>query len=136
MTLTGGCYCGEVRYRIDAEPLTKGMCFCRECQHIAGGGANVIMGVPATGFAYTVGEPKRFARSDLESPATREFCGNCGTHLTTLSPRLPGAVLVKVGGLDDPSAFGMPQVAIYAAEKQVYHIVPEGVTSFDGRPQR
>jgi len=30
------------------------------------------MAVPAEGFRYTKGEPKRFSRSDLPSPATRE----------------------------------------------------------------
>ncbi|HET7191007.1 MAG TPA: GFA family protein [Pseudolabrys sp.] len=40
------------------------------------------------GFRYTSGEPRKFSRSDLESPVTREFCGECGTHLTT---RRPGA---------------------------------------------
>ena len=46
--------------------------------------------------------PKAFRRSDLENPVTREFCADCGTHILTKTPKMPGAVLIKVGTLDDP----------------------------------
>jgi len=131
MELTGGCYCRKLRYRIDKEPRMKAMCLCRECQHVAGGGPNVIMSVPEEGFTYTQGEPRSFARSDLAEPASREFCGECGTHILTRSPRAPGFALVKVGSLDDPSAFGMPAIAVHAGEKQAYHCIPEGVRVFE-----
>lgn len=134
MKVEGGCYCGAVRYEAEGDPLFKGLCYCRECQHVAGGSPNVVMGMPGTGFRYTKGEPKQFTRSDLESPATREFCGACGTHLLTRSPALPGAVLLKVGSLDDPSVFGMPQMAIFTGEKLPFHVVPEGVQAFERTP--
>ncbi|MDX1648723.1 MAG: GFA family protein [Myxococcota bacterium] len=134
MKVEGGCYCGAVRYEAEGDPLFKGLCYCRECQHVSGGGANVVMAVPESGFRYTKGQPKSFRRSDLESPANREFCGECGTHLATRSPSLPGGVMLKVGSLDDPAAFGMPQMAIFTAEKREYHVIPEGVRAFDRMP--
>ena len=70
MEVEGGCYCGAVRYKTDSSALFKGMCFCRECQYISGGGANYVMGVAEAGFAYTKGEAKGFARSDLDNPVT------------------------------------------------------------------
>lgn len=132
MTLTGGCYCGALRYESAGKVLAKGMCFCRECRHISGGGANVLMGMAETGFAYTAGKPSHFARPE---GVTREFCGTCGTHILTRSPRMAGAVLLKVGSLDDQDAFDMPSVAVYCSEKKAYHIVPDGVASFDKFPQ-
>jgi hypothetical protein len=33
----GGCSCGELRYRINANPLIVHACHCRQCQRIAGG---------------------------------------------------------------------------------------------------
>ena len=134
MRLTGGCYCGAVRYEAAGDVQAKGMCFCRECQYIAGGGANVVIGMPEKDFTYVKVQPQSFARNDLEAPAIREFCPTCGTHLVTRSPRARGLVLIKVGTLDDPALFGMPQVAVYTQEKQVYHVVPEGVPSFSKRP--
>ena len=58
MTTTGGCYCGEIRYEADGEPVMKGECHCRECQYITGGQANDFMAMPTAGFRYTKGEPK------------------------------------------------------------------------------
>lgn len=134
MLVTGGCYCGAVRYEAKGDVQARGMCFCRECQYITGGGANFVMGMPEDGFTYAKGQPQAFARSDLEAPAVREFCPTCGTHLVTRSPRAKGLVLIKAGTLDDPSIFGMPQAALYTREMQPYHLVPDGVPSFAARP--
>jgi hypothetical protein len=134
MNSEGGCYCGELRYRINAEPLGKGMCFCRECQHISGGGPNIVLMVPADGFAYTKGAPQTFTRSDLQNAVTREFCARCGTQLVVRAPMLPGVALIKVGTLDDPAIYGMPQIAAYTSEMQSYHVVPEGVVPFEKFP--
>ena len=134
MEIEGGCYCGSVRYLAEGEPLLKGQCHCRECQYISGGHPNVVMGMPEPGFAYTKGSPKPYRRSDLENPVTREFCPECGTHLLTRSRGLPGAVLIKVGTLDDPSAFGGPQMVIFTIDKQSFHHVPDGVLTFERLP--
>ena len=136
MTVTGGCYCGALRYEATGEFLAKGMCFCRECRHISGGGANVILGMPAAGFTYIAGQPSAFTRDDFEGSVTREFCGTCGTHILTKSPRMVGAVLIKVGSLDDQDVFDMPSMAVYCCEKKPYHVVPDGVASFEKFPTR
>jgi hypothetical protein len=133
MKLTGRCYCGEVNYVAEGDPVLRAQCHCRECQYIAGGAPNLFIAMPVERFSYTKGKPKQFTRSDLSAPMTREFCPNCGTHLTTLPPGWPVAV-VKVGTLDDPSLFGGPDVAIHAVEKQKYHTIAEGVQAFDHLP--
>ena len=134
MEIEGGCYCGAVRYKAEGDALFKGLCYCRECQYIAGGSANVVMGLQEAGFAYTQGAPKPFRRSDLESPVTREFCADCGTHLVSRAPGLPDVALLKVGTLDDPSVFGSPQMAIYTCDKQSFHQVPDGVAAYERGP--
>jgi hypothetical protein len=50
MRLEGGCYCGNVRYVADGEPLMKAQCLCRECQHITGGTPNVFVAMPGGGL--------------------------------------------------------------------------------------
>jgi hypothetical protein len=134
MTLEGGCYCRSVRYRAEGEPVFKGQCHCRECQYISGGHPNVVMGMPEAGFTYTKGSARPYRRSDLERPVTREFCPECGTHLLSRAPGLPGTVLIKVGTLDDPKAFGKPQMVIFTIDKQGFHHVPEGVPTFERVP--
>ena len=134
MNAEGGCYCGNVRYKVEGEPLFKGQCYCRECQYISGGGPNLVLGMPAAGFAYTKGSAKPFQRSDLESPATREFCPDCGTHLVSKAPGLPGAVMLKVGSLDNPAEFGGAQMAIFTVDEQDFHQLPDGVPAFERMP--
>jgi hypothetical protein len=92
------------------------------------------MGMPEGGFAYTKGAPKQFQRRDLDSPVTREFCGECGTHVLTRTPGLPGAVLLKVGTFDDPSLFSGPDMVIYTVDKQRFHHVPDNVPAFERLP--
>jgi hypothetical protein len=133
MTLEGGCYCGQVRYVAEGDPMFKGQCHCRECQYISGGGPNFFMLMPVKGFSYSKGSPKQFSRTDIEGAVTREFCAECGTHLTTRRPGLP-AVIVKAGTLDDPSLYGLPQTAIYTCDRQAFHSIPEGMPSFDKLP--
>jgi hypothetical protein len=132
--MEGGCYCGALRYRANGDPIFKGQCHCRECQYISGGHPNIVMGLPEAGFSYVKGTPKTFRRSDLQDPVAREFCADCGTHILTRTHRVPGAVLLKVGTLDDPSIFGGPQMVIFTIDKQSFHYVPEGVPTFERVP--
>lgn len=134
MEVQGGCYCGALRYESKGDPLFKGQCHCRECQYISGGHPNVVMGVADAGFSYTKGTPKQFRRSDIPNAVTRDFCGECGTHILTRSPGFPGAGILKVGTLDDPSVFGRPEMVIFTIDKQSFHHVPEGVPAFERTP--
>ena len=135
MTLDGGCYCGAVRYLAEGEPILKAQCHCRECQYIAGGSPNMFVLMPPGGFRYAKGTLRQFTRSDLERAVTREFCGECGTHLVTRRPGL-AAVILKVGTLDDPTLFGSPQMAIYTIDKQAFHHIPDGLPAFERLPPR
>jgi hypothetical protein len=136
MELTGGCYCGALRYRAEGKPMLKAQCHCRECQYITGGAPNLFMLMPPEGFAYTKGTPKRFQRSDLDNAVTREFCAECGTHILTRRQDMPQIVL-KIGTLDDPAAgYGGPKIAIYTVDKQPFHLIAEGVPVFDRLPNK
>lgn len=93
------------------------------------------MMMPESGFRYVSGTPKTFARSDLENPVTREFCGVCATPILT---RISGYdhIVLKAGALDDPSVFGTPQAAIYTKDIQPFHFLPEGLATFKELPER
>jgi len=130
MKLQGGCYCGAVRFSVDGDPLLQAQCHCRE--YIMGGGPNFTILFAAEAFRYTGGKIQSFTRSDLDQPATREFCGKCGTHLVT-RPANGLRAAVKVGCLDDPSVFN-PSVAVFAIDNQPFHPIPEGLRQYEQAP--
>ena len=132
MNLEGGCYCKQIRYESTGEIGMKIQCFCRECQYITGGDSLLGAGVPEDGFRITQGEPKPFKRTDIENGVTREFCPNCGTHVTTRA--MPGMVIIKIGTLDDPALFEGPQAAIYTCDAQPYHRIPSEIPNFEKLP--
>ncbi|MCH7961273.1 MAG: GFA family protein [Planctomycetes bacterium] len=134
MEIEGGCYCGALHYKAEGEALFKAQCHCRECQYGSGGGPNYAMALPEAGFEYTKGRPKTFSRTDLENPVKRDFCGDCGTQILSRAPGMPGAVILKVGTLDDPSLYDGPQMAIYTIDKQSFHHLPEGIATFERIP--
>ncbi len=94
----------------------------------------MVIAMPRSGFNYTSGEPKTFQRSDLENGVVREFCGNCGTSLTSNPPSMADMVIIKVGTMDDPTEFGEPEMAFYCIDKQKFHYLPEGMPTFDRFP--
>lgn len=94
----------------------------------------MFIAMPDANFAYTKGQPSTFQRSDLEQAAIREFCGKCGSPLLTRAPGMPGAVILKVGSMNDPTLYGMPQIAIFTCDQQKFHTIPDGVPSFDKIP--
>ena len=134
MTITGGCYCGALRFEAEGPIQMRGLCLCKTCQTISGGAGNLFIGLPADGFRYTRSGPRRFQRSD-DAP-TREFCAACGVHIAARSPKAPGGVIVKVGALDDPAVFEGPQIVVWTGEKQAFHLIPEGIPAYARVPGR
>lgn len=89
----GGCLCGQVRYRLTADPVRTLPCWCRDCQRLAANGtvnalvpagALVIEGdlreygsvADSAGYRYAV---RRFSPC-LRHPSLRQFHGFCAVH--------------------------------------------------------
>ena len=133
MTYTGRCYCGDLKFQFDDPIHSQLLCHCRECRYLSGGEPNASIVISEDMFRFTKGAPKIFARSDLDKPRIRYFCGNCGTHICVKSPPRPGMLVLKIGTLDDHSWFD-PQSAIFCMDQQPFHVIPEGVPSFEKTP--
>lgn len=99
--LTGGCYCGDVRYATDAEPFHETICHCATCRRVVGAASVAWFSVPPGTLRFAAGEPVRFHSNP---DVTRTFCGRCGTSLTYQSDRFPNEIDVTIASLDDPNA--------------------------------
>ena len=135
MKISGGCYCGAIKYESLGDIQASIQCHCRECQYITGGNPNTVMAFPKDSFTYVSGKPKKFTRQDIDIAVTRHFCENCGTAIGTESPARPNSMIVKVGTMDNPSAF-IPQAAIFTCDAQPFHNMPDGIPLFEKRPQK
>lgn len=110
---TGGCMCGQIRYRIASDPGPSRICWCRDCQHISSNGTvNVIFPTSSIEISGKVGQHIKAA--DSGNQVTRRFCPQCGTQLFSDSTGRPGLTVVRVGTLDDPSSI-KPTAYIWTA---------------------
>ncbi|MEO7723743.1 MAG: GFA family protein [Chthoniobacterales bacterium] len=79
MSITGGCYCGAIRFRVEKKPMHQANCHCANCRRAVGGQAVAWITVASSGLLWEQGTPQRY-RTD--TGAWRTFCGACGTSLS------------------------------------------------------
>ncbi len=97
--LTGGCQCGDIRYRIADAPVEALYCHCRMCRRAHGAPVVAWMTVRRAEFSVVAGNPCSYQSSPK---AVRSFCGRCGTPLTWQASANPAFVDVSIASLDDP----------------------------------
>lgn len=111
--ITGGCYCGKVRFQASGATLHQANCHCANCRRAAGAQAVAWITVKLLDFAWTTGDPKRYK---TDTGAYRTFCDSCGTSLTYENDDRPNEIDVTTGSLDDPEHFP-PNRDVFAEEK-------------------
>lgn len=98
MTLTGGCSCGRVRYRIDAPLRAARSCHCSRCRKTFSGAGSAYAEVVPGSFTWESG------RDDVTSYETApgwglSFCRTCGSTLCgTHDGEVHGVTLGTVDG--------------------------------------
>jgi hypothetical protein len=127
----GGCACGEVRYRLTAEPLFVHCCHCLNCQRQTGSAFVINALLEADRVELRAGELQGVdVPRDGDTPPQRIFrCPKC--QLAVYSEYSDPAVrFVRAGTLDDPSSVE-PDVHIFTRSKLPWVVLPEGVPAFD-----
>jgi hypothetical protein len=98
-TLSGGCQCGALRYRIEGPLGNASFCHCRMCQKAFGSFGAPLVSVDPVHIRWTRGEPGLFRSSPV---VARGFCRDCGTPMFMLEDGY-GPIEIAIGTLDDPS---------------------------------
>lgn len=129
---TGSCLCGQIRFRVTGEPMVSRLCWCRDCQHIAGNGtANAIF--PSDAIEID-GEPAEFTSvAESGNQVRRRFCARCGSHLFADNTGRPGLSVVRLGTLDDPSSIP-PQANIWVASAPRWACLNPALPAFEKQP--
>lgn len=99
MQIEGGCHCGAVTFRAEADPEKVRMCHCTDCQANSGTAFRTVIHIPEEDFTLLGGETRAYHKT-AESGMVRAlvFCPECGTHLYGASEGAAKRVLsVRVG---------------------------------------
>ncbi|ESR22916.1 GFA family protein [Lutibaculum baratangense] len=96
-TLTGGCQCGAVRFRVTGPVGRASICHCRMCQKAFGAFYAPLLAVTEASLEWTRGKPAHFQSSNH---VRRGFCAACGTPLTYEAPDGPA---LAIGAFDRPA---------------------------------
>ena len=132
-TITGGCHCGAVRYKISADLIFSGKCYCEDCRKLGGTGHGSVLAVPEQGVAVTGKLTEYTINGGSGQPITRRFCPTCGSKVTTTASVMPGVMMISASSLDNPEDF-VTQMSVFAAQAPSWDRPPESAPSFPGMP--
>lgn len=113
----GGCQCGGVRYRVDAELRNVANCHCEPCRRITGH----FMAATSADVADVVFESDGTLRW-YDSTATVQygFCDRCGSTLFWRASDRPDHLGITAGTLDTPTGL-TTTVALFGDAASDYH---------------
>lgn len=122
-TITGGCLCGAIRYRLTAAPQFCLYCYCRDCQQSTGSDRFAGAMFAETDFELTEGQPSVFNTQGVSGRRVgRHFCSECSSMLWGQTEM--GLVSVCAGTLDDTSVF-QPTMAVFTEAAPEHAAVPQ-----------
>ncbi len=117
-SVTGGCLCGAVRFRVALPPNWVAHCHCSMCRRAHGAGFVTWAGFPRGAVALESGADL-LTRYHSSSKATRSFCSRCGSTLFFESLNWPDECHVTLANLD--SAEGLdPQAHVYWSSRAAW----------------
>jgi len=98
---TGGCHCGNVRFKVLIEEFAALECNCSVCAKK--GFINLI--TPAENFVLLKGEEHLSSYRFNTREADHRFCATCGIHPFSRPRSHPGSFDVNARCLDDGFSF-------------------------------
>ncbi len=101
---SGQCQCGNIRYRINGEPLTFYACHCLDCQAQSASAFGLSMLVVVDDFELIAGALKFWSTTaDDGSAKICAFCSECGTRIYHANDDAAAPISLKAGSLDNNS---------------------------------
>lgn len=131
MAITGECFCGGIKYRIDGDLRDAKSCHCSRCRKAFNAQASAAAFVDPNEFKWVSGESLLTSYVG-EHGYGLQFCKTCGSTICTI---YNGEVLqVTLGCVN-----GSPNIEIgqhiYVGSKASWETIPEGVVQYQEGPQ-
>ena len=124
--ITGGCFCGAIRYELGQSPMRVLMCHCVSCRKATGATRLAWAVVKNSDLHWLNHEPKNIQSS---ANAQRGFCANCGTSLTYRHANDVDTMDITLASFDHPEHFP-PQADIWTADRLSWECSLKGALQF------
>ncbi len=127
MQVTGGCHCGFITFRAEADPERTRVCHCADCQKLTGSAFRVVVPVPGEDFQLTSGEPTIYIKTaDSGTRRAHAFCPKCGSPIYATDPGDgPKSYGIRVGTLAERAHF-IPQRQFWCRSAQPWAVLDGG----------
>mgnify|MGYP000570492400 CR=1 FL=1 len=121
-SLTGGCLCGAVRFRLDGPQRDVVLCHCGQCRRWHGH-VGAYTSVDSDGLTLT--EQRGLAWFRSSSFAQRGFCRECGSSLFW---QADGKKIISItaGALDAPTHLATT-IQIFTEDRGDYYALDESI---------
>ncbi|MEM7170169.1 MAG: GFA family protein [Pseudomonadota bacterium] len=134
---TGGCVCGQIRFRTEGEPRRVSLCACRWCQKLTGSALGISVYFDREKIAFTKGKRKSFRlKSDANRWIEQEFCPDCGTPLTWTLEYWQDYRGIAGGTFDAPTFWYQPERLVFARSKPAWLTLPTTIEVCQAMPQK
>lgn len=132
MTHEGGCGCGNIRYRLESDPIVVHCCHCRWCQRESGAAFALNAVIEADQVTLLGEAPERIETPSDSGKGQAIFrCASCKiavwSHYAGAGEQ---ANFIRVGTLDNPDACP-PDVHIFTRSKQHWVVLPDEAERFE-----
>jgi len=133
--ITGGCFCGNVRYEISHEIIKQGVCHCKACQHLTGGAAWPFIVVKSESL-HILGDFKEFTRPGASGyPVHVGFCSHCGSTVFGRPEVWPHIHTVSASSLDTIKDFS-PEMHVWTEDAQSWILFHPDTPQFLNNPKK
>lgn len=127
MLLTGECFCGSIKYRIDGTLKDARSCHCSRCRKAFSSQASSYALVEPQEFEWLEGR-ELLTSYESEAGFGLQFCSRCGSTLC-------GIHNAEIHGVTLGCLNGDPQIEvgyhIFVGSKASWESLPEGITLYE-----
>lgn len=128
--MTGACFCGAIRYRVEQAFTKVRACHCSRCRRAFSGAGSAVGWVASGAHSWTAGEDRLQSFVNAEGFGLG-FCGQCGSTLCGIADG--GVAMVTLGTLDGDPDLRIEE-DIYVGSKARWDCLCETANAFSEGP--
>ena len=121
------CHCGQLRVRLEGDPVLVSSCHCLACQRRTGALFGSTSFFPRSQLMAIEGEHRTWRRAgDSGRFLTFHFCPTCGSNVYWEAEGTPDRISVAVGCFADPD-FPAPVRTVWTENRHGWLPFPETI---------